>query len=167
MMPSRNKSEPSTALAARLESSQWSTSAPEVLPDPRSDSVCAVVLPLPDILTQIPITDMNAVTVPGAVAGWFKTHSEFGSGKLSMAEILAPAIRLAEDGVPTHEINSSMVSEMIPRDSWPALTFQWTRSAKLLNTASKGGAEWVVLRCDRARIQYKELTLSACCFRTG
>jgi gamma-glutamyltranspeptidase/glutathione hydrolase len=62
-------------------------------------------------------SDMNAVTVPGAVAGWFKTHSEFGSGKLSMAEILAPAIRLAEEGVPTHEINSSMVIEMITRDS--------------------------------------------------
>jgi gamma-glutamyltranspeptidase len=105
------------APGAHLELSQWSIFAPEVSQTKKSVPVFAAVLPLPDMVTQIPISDMNAVTVPGAVAGWFKTHSEFGSGKLSMAEILAPAIRLAEEGVPTHEINSSMVIEMITRDS--------------------------------------------------
>lgn len=55
---------------------------------------------------SIPLTDLNSVTVPGAAAGWVKTIEEFGSGKLSMAEILAPAIRMAKDGVPTHEITS-------------------------------------------------------------
>ncbi len=46
----------------------------------------------------IPLTNLNSVTVPGAASGWIKTIEEFGSGKLSMAEILAPAIRMAEEG---------------------------------------------------------------------
>ena len=51
------------------------------------------------------------MTVPGAAAGWLKTIEEYGSGKLSMADILAPAIRMAREGVPTHEINSSQVCD--------------------------------------------------------
>jgi len=35
--------------------------------------------------------------------------SEFGSGKLSMSEILAPAIRMAKEGVPEHELNAMAV----------------------------------------------------------
>jgi gamma-glutamyltranspeptidase len=38
------------------------------------------------------------VTVPGAAAAWVDTVEKFGSGKLSVAEVLAPAIRLAEEG---------------------------------------------------------------------
>lgn len=53
----------------------------------------------------IPLNNMNSVTCPGACAGWWKTIETFGSGKLSMAQILAPAIRMAKEGVPEHEIN--------------------------------------------------------------
>ena len=56
------------------------------------------------------------MTVPGAAAGWLKTIETFGSGKLSMKEILAPAIRMARDGVPEHELNSVAVS--VPRFHW-------------------------------------------------
>ncbi|KAJ9108220.1 hypothetical protein QFC19_002467 [Naganishia cerealis] len=59
---------------------------------------------------EIPLTNMNAVTVPGAASGWLKTVEEFGSGRLSMAEILAPAIRMAEQGVPTHELHANAAS---------------------------------------------------------
>ncbi|WWC64826.1 gamma-glutamyltransferase [Kwoniella dejecticola CBS 10117] len=55
---------------------------------------------------SIPLTNLNSVTVPGAAAGWLKTVSEFGSGRLTMREILDPAIRLAREGVPEHELNS-------------------------------------------------------------
>jgi gamma-glutamyltranspeptidase/glutathione hydrolase len=44
------------------------------------------------------------VTVPGACAGWFDLIEKHGS--LSMAEILAPAIRLAEEGFPVEPITS-------------------------------------------------------------
>ena len=47
---------------------------------------------------SIPLTDLNSVTVPGAAAAWVDTVEAFGSGKLSIAQVLAPAIRLAEEG---------------------------------------------------------------------
>jgi len=59
---------------------------------------------------QIPIKSVHAVTVPGAAAGWVDTVERFGSGKLAMEQILAPAIELAEKGFPVSDIASSMVS---------------------------------------------------------
>ena len=40
----------------------------------------------------------RSATVPGTVSAWFAAHERYG--KLSMAEILAPAIRYAEEGFP-------------------------------------------------------------------
>ncbi|KAK8853432.1 gamma-glutamyltransferase [Kwoniella newhampshirensis] len=76
----------------------------------------------------IPLTNLNSVTVPGAPAGWIKTVSEFGSGKLSMREILDPAIRLAREGVPEHELNSN----------------QWQLSEKLIKNASPNWKEMMM-----------------------
>ena len=42
------------------------------------------------------------VSVPGAVDGWFELHDRYG--RLSMSEILAPAIAYAEDGFPVSEV---------------------------------------------------------------
>ncbi|XP_042150627.1 glutathione hydrolase-like YwrD proenzyme [Ixodes scapularis] len=39
-------------------------------------------------------------TVPGAVKGWFDTVENFGSKKVTMEDILEPAIRYAESGFP-------------------------------------------------------------------
>lgn len=47
---------------------------------------------------SIPLTDLNSVTVPGAAAAWIDTISELGSGKVTVADIFDPAIRLAENG---------------------------------------------------------------------
>ena len=47
---------------------------------------------------SIPLTDLNSVTVPGAAAAWVDTVEKYGSGKLTIAEVLEPAIRLAEEG---------------------------------------------------------------------
>jgi len=44
-----------------------------------------------------------AVGVPGTVAGLALAHEKFGSGKLSLADLLAPAIRLARDGIPVED----------------------------------------------------------------
>jgi gamma-glutamyltranspeptidase / glutathione hydrolase len=46
----------------------------------------------------IPTNDLNSVTVPGAAAAWVDAVEKFGSGKVSLAEVFAPAIRLAEEG---------------------------------------------------------------------
>ena len=45
---------------------------------------------------------MASVSVPGAVAGWFKLHSRYG--KLPMTRLLEPAIGYAENGFPVSEI---------------------------------------------------------------
>jgi gamma-glutamyltranspeptidase/glutathione hydrolase len=44
---------------------------------------------------QIPMDSVYAATVPGAAAGWVDCVERFGSGKVSMDDILAPAIDLA------------------------------------------------------------------------
>ena len=48
--------------------------------------------------TVIPTHSPFAVTVPGAVDGWFELHGRFG--RLPMNRVLAPAIAYARDGAP-------------------------------------------------------------------
>ena len=50
----------------------------------------------------IPFTGMLPQTVPGCVDGWFELHERFGS--MPMKEILAPAIKYAEEGFPVTEV---------------------------------------------------------------
>lgn len=57
----------------------------------------------------IQYSSVHAVTVPGAAAGWVDTVQKFGSGKLSLEQILTPAIELAEGGFPVSEISAKMV----------------------------------------------------------
>ena len=57
----------------------------------------------------IPMTSVHAVTTPGAAAGWIDTVEKFGSGKLSMKDILTPAIALGEEGFPVGEFASYFV----------------------------------------------------------
>ncbi|BFZ54398.1 hypothetical protein PYCC9005_001433 [Savitreella phatthalungensis] len=75
--------------------------------------------------TEFPAENINAVTVPGACMGWFDTLKLFGSGKLSMAEVLEPAINLAERGFPVSEISA----------------FQWQHSESLIKRASPNADE--------------------------
>lgn len=56
--------------------------------------------------TKIPMSSVHAVTVPGAAAGWADTIAKHGSGTLSLAQILAPAIALGEDGFPVSELTA-------------------------------------------------------------
>lgn len=53
---------------------------------------------------ELPPFHAHTVTVPGACAGWFDLLETHGS--LSMAEVLAPAIRLAREGFPVAPITS-------------------------------------------------------------
>jgi gamma-glutamyltranspeptidase/glutathione hydrolase len=53
-------------------------------------------------LSDIPQFGMHSVTVPGAVAGWFKLHRRYG--KLPMNRVLLPAIEYAEKGFPVSDI---------------------------------------------------------------
>jgi gamma-glutamyltranspeptidase/glutathione hydrolase len=53
-------------------------------------------------LEQIPAHGPLPVSVPGAVDGWFALHEAFG--QLPIADVLAPAIGYARQGVPVAEI---------------------------------------------------------------
>jgi len=52
-------------------------------------------------MTEIPYLGPLPITVPGAVDGWFEMHDKYG--KLTMMEILQPAITYAEEGFPVSE----------------------------------------------------------------
>ena len=53
------------------------------------------------------------VSVPGCVDGWFELHGKFG--KLSMEEILAPAIDYANRGFPVSELIAYYLQLSVPR----------------------------------------------------
>lgn len=57
-------------------------------------------------LTAMPADGPLTVTVPGAVAGWGALHARYG--RLPLAEVLAPAIGYARDGVPMAPVASLM-----------------------------------------------------------
>ncbi|KAI9038595.1 gamma-glutamyltransferase family protein [Aspergillus affinis] len=60
----------------------------------------------PDDMAEVPFRSAVAVTTPGAAAGWVDTVEKFGSGKLSLEQILLPAIELGEEGFPVSELSS-------------------------------------------------------------
>jgi gamma-glutamyltranspeptidase/glutathione hydrolase len=59
---------------------------------------------------HIPMNSVHAAIVPGAAAGWVDCVERFGSGKVSLEEVLAPAVKLAEDGFPVSELVATFVS---------------------------------------------------------
>jgi gamma-glutamyltranspeptidase/glutathione hydrolase len=62
-----------------------------------------------------------AVGVPGTVAGLALAHEKFGSGKLSLAELIAPAIALARDGIPVEDDTAASLPSVRGKLArWPA-----------------------------------------------
>src|SRR6476620_2748071 len=62
-------------------------------------------------------TPLRVVGVPGNVAGLLLAQERFG--KLTRAQVMAPAIRLAEEGFPMYEVLASMIrqdSAVVARD---------------------------------------------------
>ncbi|HET7274647.1 MAG TPA: gamma-glutamyltransferase family protein [Longimicrobiaceae bacterium] len=59
-------------------------------------------------LDDAPRTDLRTVAIPGEVAGLLEAHERFGN--LSRAEVMAPAIRLAEEGFPINQILAQMIA---------------------------------------------------------
>jgi len=57
--------------------------------------------------SEIPARDLNSVTVPGAAAAWVDTVEKLGSGTVTLEDVLAPAIELAENGFPVSHISAN------------------------------------------------------------
>ncbi len=74
--------------------------------------------------TNMPPRGIYSVTIPGAVAGWDALQAKFG--RLKLARLLAPAIRIAAEGYPVSEIVAGywQASEkLMSADSAAAKTF--------------------------------------------
>ncbi|KAJ1922728.1 hypothetical protein IWQ60_006324, partial [Tieghemiomyces parasiticus] len=56
----------------------------------------------------LPYTHGLAVNVPGAVAGLADTLAAYGSGRHTLAEVLAPSIRLAREGFPVPPVTAQI-----------------------------------------------------------
>ncbi|OAL53893.1 acylase ACY 1 [Pyrenochaeta sp. DS3sAY3a] len=74
---------------------------------------------------HIPMDHVHAATVPGAAAGWVDCVERFGSGKVSLEDVLAPAIELAEKGFPVSELSATF----------------WAASEAAIKKASPNGHE--------------------------
>jgi len=62
-----------------------------------------------------------AIGVPGTVAGLTLADAKYGSGKFTLAELLAPAIALARDGIPIEaDVADSLPSVQGRLGRWPA-----------------------------------------------
>lgn len=77
-------------------------------------------------LTQVPTTGPLSWTVPGCVDGWEELRGKFGVKTL--AELLAPAIRHAEEGFPVTEI----------------IAGEWAAAAPALATTPESAQTWLV-----------------------
>jgi gamma-glutamyltranspeptidase/glutathione hydrolase len=77
---------------------------------------------------DIPLDHVHGVTVPGAAANWVDTVERFGSGHLTLSQILAPAIRLADNGFPVLE----------------TVAKSWQASEAMIKSASPNGGEMLL-----------------------
>ncbi len=106
-------------------------------------------------LTHIPPYGPLPVTVPGCVDGWFELHDKFGV--LPMTDVLAPAIRYAEEGFPVSELIAYYWGLSVPtRKDQPNFLATFTRDghapvkgdvwrnealARTLTTVAQGGRD--------------------------
>jgi gamma-glutamyltranspeptidase/glutathione hydrolase len=73
------------------------------------------------------------VGVPGTVAGLALAHQRFGSGKFSLAELIAPAIPLARDGIPVEDDIADSLPQAIERLArWPSTAKIFLRDGDVL-----------------------------------
>jgi gamma-glutamyltranspeptidase/glutathione hydrolase len=56
-------------------------------------------------ITSMPQSGIHSVTIPGAVAAWAMLIDRFG--RLPLADVLAPAIHIADEGFPVPEITAA------------------------------------------------------------
>lgn len=74
----------------------------------------------------VPATSIHSVTVPGAVAGWVDVVEKWGNNKLTLKEILQPAIDLARFGFPVSSVSAVLwdqgTATLNKQKGWSLLT---------------------------------------------
>ena len=100
--------------------------------------------------TTMPLRhELDAVTVPGCVDGWLALHERFGS--LPIADVLAPAIDLAEEGFPASSllVGSLARLDQAGREQHAELTSQALRTGAVVRPPGVGRALRAIV--DRGR----------------
>lgn len=84
--------------------------------------------------------DVRAVTVPGCVDGWLALHDRFGS--LDLADVLAPAIDLAERGFAASPLLAGSVArlDVAGNEQLSEITSQATRTGAIVRREGVGRA---------------------------
>ena len=106
-------------------------------------------------ISQMPVTGMEAITVPGAFDGWVTLLDKYGTMKL--ADLLAPAIGYAENGFPVMEKTAADWEPEVPRLKLtaaaastylvngaaprPGAIFRQTNLARTFRTLARGGRD--------------------------
>ncbi len=85
----------------------------------------------------MPQRGIRSVSVPGCVDAWFTMHEAYGS--LPVAELLAPAIRLAEKGFPISDKMAEAIAATLKLDPHPS----WTATYAPQGRAPKAGSRFV------------------------
>ncbi len=100
-------------------------------------------------LKQIPDDGPLSWSVPGCVAGWYDLRDRFGT--LPVAELLAPAIKYAQEGFP--------VSEVIARDwkSSERSLLRWPDAAATYLPGGRAPAEGEIFRNPRLAATYRAI----------
>ena len=87
------------------------------------------------------------VGVPGTVAGLALAHERYGSGKFTLAQLIAPAVALARDGFTVEDD----LADSLPR-AQPRLA-RWPASAKIFLKARRHAARRAATRWCRASLR--------------
>lgn len=77
------------------------------------------------------------VGVPGSVSGLATAVEKFGSGKFTLAELIAPAIKLAREGIPVEsDLQASLARFQNTLLRWPSSAKIFARDGKILQSGS-------------------------------
>ncbi len=79
----------------------------------------------------IPMKGIRSVSVPGLVSGWLQVHERFG--RLSLREVLTPAIDLAAHGFPISRKLAVAIADEAAFRSFPSSRAIFTREGKPLD----------------------------------
>jgi len=100
-------------------------------------------------LDSIPYLGPLTVSVPGAVDGWHELHARYG--KLPMSELLAPAIRYADEGFPVSEYIAYLWQRNVAtRGEYPGFNETYTLDGEAPGTGD-------VFRNPRLANTYREI----------
>src|SRR5664279_3121175 len=79
-----------------------------------------------------------SIGVPGTVAGLALAHRKYGSGKLSLADLIAPAIRLAQQGFPVEDDTADSLPKAHERLArWPSSAGIFLNGGQPLQTGDR------------------------------